>query len=68
MSSWNRGPSRPPPRIGYYQSIPEGTFRQTTEDSTVVSAYYPVKSKRPIAFFGNVNLLQAIEDFYRKCI
>ena len=46
MSSWNRGPSRPPPRIGYYQSIPEGTFRQTTEDSTVVSAYYDVKKSK----------------------
>ena len=46
MSSWNRGPSRPPPRIGYYQSLPEGTFRQTTEDSTVVSAYYDVKKSK----------------------
>jgi len=35
---------------------------------TPVEAIAYIKSKRPIAFFGNVNLLQAIEDFYKKCI
>ena len=46
MSSWSRAPNKPPPRIGYYQKLPEGTFRQTTEPSTVVSAYYDVKKSK----------------------
>jgi hypothetical protein len=45
MSSWNAGGPIKPPRLGYYQKLPEGTFRQTAEPSTVVSAYYDMKSK-----------------------
>ncbi len=45
MSSWNAGGPIKPPRLGYYQKLPEGTFRETTEPSTVVSAYYDMKSK-----------------------
>lgn len=43
MSSWGAAP--PPPRLGYYQKLPEGTFKATKEPSTVVSAYYDMKSK-----------------------
>jgi len=43
MSSW--GSYVPPPRLGYYQKLPLGTFKETKEPSTVVSAYYDMKSK-----------------------
>ena len=46
MSSWlSGGHSRPPPRLGYYQPLPEGTFIQKEKPATVVSAYYEMKSK-----------------------
>jgi hypothetical protein len=45
MSSWGAGPAPPPPRLGYYQKLPAGTFKGTKEPSTVVSAYYDMKSK-----------------------
>ncbi len=51
MTSWIRVAPRsglPPPRLGYFQSLPEGTFAPpaTTEPpATVVTAYYEMKSK-----------------------
>lgn len=33
-----------------------------------IEAINYIKSKRPIAFFGNVNLLSTIEQFYKEYI
>lgn len=51
MSSWSGGGGggpRPPPRLGYYQPLPEGKFDSADNlPATVVTAYYEMKSKFP---------------------
>jgi hypothetical protein len=52
MSSWSGGGGapRPPPRLGYFQALPEGTFDSADSTPvTVVTAYYEMKSKYPPA-------------------
>ena len=45
MSSW--GSYTPPPRLGYYQELPLGTFvKKEGEVGTVVSAYYQLRTKK----------------------
>lgn len=59
MSSW--GTYLPPPRLGYYQKLPLGTFNDTKEPSTVVSAYYDMKSKYdPTRYRGWMRLFLSI--------
>lgn len=46
MSSWASATQmRPPPRLGYRQILPEGTFVKKENPVTVVSAYYEMSSK-----------------------
>ena len=44
MSSW--GSYTPPPRLGYYQELPLGTFIKKEKPATVVSAYYQLRTKK----------------------
>lgn len=44
MSSW--GSYTPPPRLGYYQELPFGTFVKKENPATVVSAYYQLRTKK----------------------
>jgi len=48
MSSWQIGPPSPPIRIGWKQLSPEGTFQAKPLPATVVSAFYPMKSKHAL--------------------
>lgn len=63
MSSWNT--YTPPPRLGYYQKLPQGNFKATSEPSTVVSAYYDMKSKYdPTRYRGWIKLfLESVPCF-----
>ncbi len=45
MSSWRPTAPAAPIRLGYKQLTPEGNFIEKTLPVTVVSAYYPMKSK-----------------------
>ena len=65
MSSWSVAPAPPPPRLGYHQKLPAGTFRATKEPSTVVSAYYEMKSKyNPERYRGWIRLFLESVDCY----
>ena len=44
MSSW--GSYSPPPRLGYYQELPLGTFVKKEKPATVVSAYYQLRTQK----------------------
>ena len=65
MSSWNAAGPAAPPRLGYYQKLPAGTFKATKEPSTVVSAYYDMKSKYdPARYRGWIRLFLESTDCY----
>lgn len=48
MSSWRAAAPAAPIRLGYKQLTPEGTFVTKSSPATVVSAYYPMKSKHSL--------------------
>lgn len=58
MSSWRPTAPSAPIRLGYKQLSPEGKFVEKTLPVTVVSAYYPMKSKH-----SKDNYLKWIKNF-----
>lgn len=53
MSSWRPTAPTAPIRLGYKQLSPEGRFQQKPTQPTVVSSYYPMKSKHSLESYRN---------------